>query len=370
MKFLKAILSLLLLSALAVGAAACGNTPTETPSSSSETEQITTDNVVSEPEPILYAHPLTGILSEKNLTGTRPAAVMINNIKQALPQIGIRDADILVECIVEGGITRLMGIFSDYKSVGVIGSIRSSRPYYLDVAQMFDAIYCHHGGSNDAYSQIASRKIDNMDGITKNPMKVYYRDPERLKTMSLEHTMMITGEGIAKNVEALKYRTTLREGYEYPFTFAPIDTPVQVGTEDALHVYLPVSNYQKVDYVYNAETKEYLRYQHNGNKHIDGETNEQLSFKNVIVLFCNTRDIGDKLLQITTTGNGNGYLISEGKAVAITWSRTDREGNLTLVETATGKPIVINRGKTAINVCTSTTYGAVNFNAIDRIMQE
>ncbi|MBQ1272780.1 MAG: DUF3048 domain-containing protein, partial [Clostridia bacterium] len=272
MKFFKLTLCLILLSVMVLGIVACSEPatqgPTDTGSSDVQHEQTDTANEVLPPPPPQYDNPLTGIPETVNNQGNRPIAVMINNMKQARPQEGVSRADILVECLVEGGITRLMGVFSDYQSAGVIGSVRSARPYFLDFAQMFDAIYCHHGGSDEAYAQIASRKLDTMDGIRKDPKKVYYRDPERLKKFALEHTMMVTGEGIAQNIAHLNYRTTLREGYALPFIFAPKETSVSVGTEEATHVYLPMSGYQKVDYVYDAQCGEYLRYQHNGNKHI------------------------------------------------------------------------------------------------------
>ena len=375
MKFFKLTLCLILLSVMVLGIVACSEPaaqgPTDTGSSDVQHEQSDATDEVLPPPPPQYDNPLTGISETVNNQGNRPVAVMINNMKQALPQEGVSRADILVECLVEGGITRLMGVFSDYQSAGVIGSVRSARPYFLDFAQMFDAIYCHHGGSDEAYAQIASRKLDTMDGIRKDPKKVYYRDPERLKKFALEHTMMVTGEGIAQNIAHLNYRTTLREGYALPFIFAPKETAVSVGTQEATHVYLPMSGYQKVDYVYDAECGEYLRYQHNGNKHIDGKNDTQLSFKNILVLFCNTTVIdGVGHLAVTTTGSGSGYLISEGKSTEITWLRSDKEGNLTLIDAVSGAPITLNRGKTAINVCTVSIKSSVRLNATDRIMQE
>ena len=375
MKFFKIALCLILLSVMVLGMVACGDgaveIPTDTESTETEQEQTDTTVEVLPPPPPQYENPLTGIFENVNNQANRPVAVMINNIKQALPQEGISQADVLVECLVEGGITRLMGIFSDYESAGAIGSVRSARPYFLDFAQMFDAIYCHHGGSDEAYAQIASRNLDTMDGIRKDPKKAYYRDAERLKKFALEHTMMVSGEGIAQNIAHLNYRTALREGYALPYIFAPQETSVSVGTLEATHVYLPMSGYQKVDYVYNEETAEYLRYQHNGNKHIDGKNDTQLSFKNIIVLFCNTTVLDDLgHLAVTTVGSGSGYLISEGKATEITWIRGDKEGNLTLIETESGAPIVLNRGKTAINVCTVSIQSSVRLNATDRIMQE
>ena len=373
MKRLKLLLSLLLVGVLVFGLCACGEPVDEpsTQSASTESSTVQSTDQNAEPEPVLYANPLTGLDVEYNNAEKRPVAIMLNNIKQALPQEGISGVDLLIECPVEGGITRLMGLVSDYASLGEIGSIRSSRPYYIDFAQAFDAIYCHAGGSNDAYLNLDVRKIDNMDGVKKDPLKVYYRDQERLQTMALEHTMMTTGEGIAKTIAHLNYRTNLRNGFQQPFTFPEGKESVEVGTEEALHVYIPVTGYQKVDYVYNAESKTYLRYQHNGNKHIDGNNDVQLSFTNIIVLFCRTVAIDDYgLLEITNVGTGNGYLISEGKYTAITWQRESRDGNLTLTDAQTGKTIVINRGKTAINVCPLDVKNQIKMNATDRTVKQ
>lgn len=374
MNKMKRLFSFLLISVLLLGLSACKeekepqDSQSDVPVSSGSISQ---DENVEDSPVVLYENPLTGLPENKNKTNARPVAVMINNIKQSLPQEGVSDADILIECLVEGSITRLMGIYSDCESLGVVGSIRSARPYYLDFVQAFDAIYCHVGGSDQAYSEIQSRKIDDFDDLTRDPLGIFYRDPERRKTMAIEHTMMTTGEGLAKSIAHLKYRTSLRDGYAYPFSFPGEDTSVSVGTDDALHVYLPISGYQNVDYVYNGETKEYLRYQYNGQKHVDASNDKQLSFKNLIVLFHNTKVI-DHVghLEITTTGTGTGYLVSEGKYTAITWSRTDRDGNLTLTDTATGKPIVINRGKTAINVCPTTVESKVKMNAPDRTVNK
>ncbi len=70
---------------------------------------------------------------------------MINNIKASLPQYGIDSADIIYELPVEGGITRLMGIYADYTNVPYICSVRSCRYYYPIIAHGMDAFYCHWG---------------------------------------------------------------------------------------------------------------------------------------------------------------------------------------------------------------------------------
>ena len=49
----------------------------------------------------------------------RPVAVMIENTKACLPQYGIGNAGVIYECVVEGGITRMMAIFDDYTGLKV-----------------------------------------------------------------------------------------------------------------------------------------------------------------------------------------------------------------------------------------------------------
>ncbi len=373
-RFIK-LISFILVVLMITSFAACGKKPVEVPENSgNETQDEPVGEMNINMEQILPEHfnPLTGLEATEAMEGKRPVSVMLNNIHEALPQVGISGADILFECLAEGSITRLLGVFADCSDVGVIGSIRSSRPYYLDFAQMFDAVYVHAGGSEDAYSQIASRRIDHIDGVRGggDTLGIYYRDQERLKTMNLEHTMMTTGEGIVNTIANNQYRTELREGYEYPFEFAPYGQSEKVSDDKALHVYLPISGYQQVDYIYDEESKVYYRYQYDGKKHIDGGNGEHLSFTNIIVLFCNTAPYDSYgRLKVTTTGTGDGYLISEGSYKAIKWSRDNIDGNLTLTD-VNGENIVINRGKTFINVCTPGVADGINMNADDRVMPE
>ena len=81
-----------------------------------------------------YYAPLTGEPLSSKPANTRPFAVMINNIVFAQPQVGISNADMIYEIPAEGGITRMMAIFSHLYDVESVGSIRSLRPYYLSVA--------------------------------------------------------------------------------------------------------------------------------------------------------------------------------------------------------------------------------------------
>ena len=77
-------------------------------------------------EPATLYNQLTGIEQETDTSADRPYAVMINNIIYAQPQVGIGSADWIYEIEAEGGITRMMALFSDISDVPSVGSIRTA----------------------------------------------------------------------------------------------------------------------------------------------------------------------------------------------------------------------------------------------------
>ena len=65
--------------------------------------------------------------------------VKIDNIAPALPQAGINRADVVVEELVEGGLTRLMAIFQ-CQSAPNIGPIRSARISDADILALLQGV--------------------------------------------------------------------------------------------------------------------------------------------------------------------------------------------------------------------------------------
>ena len=113
----------------------------------------------------LNINPLTGLTLSNDKVNNRPIAIMINNLHSGQPLLGVSEADIMYECPTEGGITRILGVFKDPSSVPAIGSVRSSRPYFISIAKGLDAIYFHLGGSTHAYEILKSGYIDSIDLI-------------------------------------------------------------------------------------------------------------------------------------------------------------------------------------------------------------
>ncbi len=317
---------------------------------------------VSEPE---YFNPLTGLACDESFVTKRPVAMMINNIKQAIPQLGISKADIIYECIVEGGITRLMCLFSDYENLPVTGSVRSSRDYYIDLAQSHDAIYAHCGGSEEAYSTIANRKINNIDGVrgSSYAANAYWKDNERVHSMGYEHASMTSGEKLSAAIENLGYRTNLTDNFAHPLNFNKEKIPFDGN--DAMSVTISYSgSYSRSFFVYDAETGKYKKGQY-GAAHIDAENGETLNFDNIIVLGVSYQNTGDYYnhLIMNFTGSGSGYYISGGKAKSIIWKKSDRQSPYSLYEQDGVTPLLINPGKSYIGLANGLSQTRISATA-------
>lgn len=336
-----------------------------TPGTKEDNTPGTTDNntdIITTPK---YVNPLTGLPTEKDLLGQRPVSIMINNLQKATPQIGIASADILYECLTEGGITRLLMVVLDYEKLNVVGSVRSSRDYFIDFSQNHDAIYIHAGGSVYAYDALSKRDVDNLDGVKMGTISsiMFYRDEERKKTMGYEHSLMTTGEKIVAGIQKKQYRTAIKQNFKNPMQFVDYGKRVTLGGDASLDIRLPYSKGQVVDLVYDKDTGKYLRYQFSGVKHIDGETGEQLAFDNVIVILTDMWVIeGDKnnCLKVITTGEGKGYYATGGRYIPIKWSKSTVDSPIVFTNND-GTPLLLNRGKTFISVIDKDTKYNMNY---------
>ena len=289
-----------------------------------ETQEITDTDVSEEKEPekIVYKSKLTGLpVESEEASNRRPVAIMINNLKKALPQSGISKASIIYEALAEGGITRLLAVFEDVEGIEQIGTIRSSRPYYIDFSQGVDAIYVHIGGSPQAYSQLKADKLDSFDLIEGANSDMSWRDKARIKNNGYEHSVYTSGERLLNKFEKKGIRMTTDMENAYNFS----GDAVYEGN-DATRISAVFSNYKTGTYTYDEESGFYRIGQY-GTSHVDELYNSQLAFKNIFILRMKSSVIrGDTAgrLVFENTGSGEGIYFVNGTATEITWKRESK----------------------------------------------
>lgn len=269
----------------------------------------------------------------------RPIAFMINNIPEAWPQSGIYAADYVYEMLVEGGITRLMAVYTTKSDIEKIGPIRSARHNFLDITMEYNAIYAHFGGSPKAFEDIGKLKIPSLNGIPLDG-KMYWRD----STRKAPHNAYTS---ISKTLEyAQKFGFDKEIGMD-KFLFNNNQT-VLTGN-DAISIKIPYSISHITSYQYDNATGLYNRFMRNV-PHVDGLINKQLTAKNIIIQFAKNNTMDDENRQeIYLVGNGKGYYITDGKYISINWKKSARNEK-TFYYDQFGKEILLNKGQTWIQI--------------------
>lgn len=278
---------------------------------------------------------------------TRPIAVMINNHKTAQPyQTGLNDAYLVYEIVVEGGITRMMAVFKD-KDTATIGTVRSSRHYFLDYAQENDAIYTHFGWSPQAEEDINNLNIDNVNGLVDSG---FWRDQElRNNGVPLEHTAYTNIENILKVADKRGYETTSTKDTLLNYSVDEIDLSTMEGAIKADNVFIEYSSYQENTFKYDPVNKVYNKYSGDTLRK-DYVTGEAFKAKNIITYQVNNYSMDSYGRQeIDNIGSGEGYLISNGYAVPITWEKKSPSSQ-TVYKFLDGKEITVNDGITYIQI--------------------
>lgn len=276
---------------------------------------------------------------------TRPYAVMINNLGVARPlQSGLQDAMIIYEMIVEGGLTRYMAVFQD-QNTERIGSIRSARHYFLDYALENDAIYVHHGNSPQA---AADFKTLNIDRISVDASKTGWRD--KSLNVSTEHTLFTS---IAKLNNGLgNKRKTRNKDFLLNYSETPIDLSTKEGAIKANNIEITYSGSVKTSYEYDESAQNYKR-SVNGKAHTDYVTKKQYTFKNIITYQVSNTSLNDgsgkDRQTLDNIGSGEGYYITNGYAIPITWSKSSRSSQ-TVYKYKDGTEIDVNDGNTFIQI--------------------
>ena len=360
---MKKILVLVMVLLLAAGIAACKDkveeTPdpttspsaTATPVDSTEAPDPTASPVDTEsPTPEPTPEPpkeKVFILPDES---TRPWAVSIDNQGDLpFPQGGLTDAQLVYELPVEGGLTRYLAVFWQ-ADVDLIGPVRSARDYMLDCFVPHDAILVHVGGSPQALSDI--QKNSNIDYLNAmiNASSIFEELTSDPKNWQDTYT---TGEKISDFVASQGISQTT--GVSILPQYNDKITKVTEGLDTNI-VNITYNPDSVCAYIYDAEKMLYYR-NRNGTSHIDRNTDKPFAVANIIIQKVDSRIIeGDSegRLEVDMVGSGEGYFISGGKSIDITWEKSERFG-ATKYYNLEGDEIVLNPGNTWVQVTIAST---------------
>ena len=165
-------------------------------------------------------------------------------------------------------------------------------------------------------------KVNDLCPGRNRGSNAFYRDQERRNSgYSLEHTSFADGDDLLTEMEGLGYELHRQEGIDYGWTFVEDGTPA--GGEKAEKIVVSFQkNGKTTTLTYNKETETYEAAQY-GKDYIDGNTDERVGFRNVLVIKAHGYVGSDGVHRFVEMNNteGEGYFACGGKIIPIKWSR-------------------------------------------------
>lgn len=300
----------------------------------------------------MYRSELTNEWIDEALKGQRPVAIMVDNEKTALDHYGLTQADIIYEMMnstANDEITRFMCVVKDWGSITRFGSIRSVRPTNFMIAPEYNAIVIHDGGPFYIDAFLSNPWVDHLSGG--------FARIDNGK--SREFTEYVTTGEIESRLEANgidREYNSYYMGQHWQFSSSPVDLSSANGSKDCTLVDLPFPH-NGSELTYDEASGTYL-YSEYGKPHIDLENdNKQLAFTNVIIQCASHTqydDNGYMQFNIINT-SGEGYYITGGKAIPVTWTKT-HDAEPTNFYDADGNEITLNTGKTYVGLVSTSRW--------------
>lgn len=277
------------------------------------------------------AYPFAGW---KDRPRERALAVVIDNAEQARPQTGLERADIVIEVPIEGGMTRFVALVCS-KDMDLVGPIRSARPYLVELAQEYNGILVHAGGSEEALSLLEKEKSDHLDEIYggNQVSASFWRIPDRIKP----HNLFASSDTLRRAANNLKYKLSV-PAPQRAVLAAEEEVPGEVV--DNISIFYGHKSFTAL-FSFNKEERVFERF--TADKPHSSSLGGQLRTANVVVQYVPYRYAdGEGHLQLILHGEGEALFFRDGKVVKGKWNK--QPGKLTKFTDKDGKTVSFMEG--------------------------
>jgi hypothetical protein len=288
-----------------------------------------------DPEPAGPRAPLTAVRVDDPAMPGRPIlAVKIENSARSRPQTGLEVADVVVEYLVEGGLTRFTALFHS-RVPGEVGPVRSARPEDAEFLPAFRPLLALSGARGEVLEALRAAQLAT---LPHGSAPGYYRQSGRRAPHNLfarPAELFRAGQGRAPAAAAPGWR------------FTP--DPPPGGDGGRLTVIM--SRAANATWTYDPDAGVYRRQQHGTAHTVTGDG--RIGPANVLVLRTSVGDggccdtSGARYVRTATVGEGPVRLLRDGVAVEGRWRKQGPSAPLELAA-ADGGPLPLKPGQTWI----------------------
>jgi hypothetical protein len=256
-------------------------------------------------------------------------AVKIDNIVDARPPTGLTDADIVYILPVEGGLSRILAVFSS-RFPPVIGPVRSSREDDLELLRQFGRPAFAYSGAQPELVPVVhnARIVDLYAGIVGG----YYRDLNRLAPHNLyAHTRQLLAGARGAST-----------AHDIGFRFGPPPAGGKAAVSAS-------ASYPAASFTFRWSAAKALWLVWMDGTPAGTTEDGQLSAATVVIQHTTVRtsrflEEGVRPPYAETTGSGTALVLRNGEEWQARWSRPNADGGTTFT-TAAGQPMTFAPGQ-------------------------
>lgn len=342
------ILTGLLALVIVLTATSCGVSGTEDSSAPALPTVPEPTTAPTEAPPQLGYNALTGE-NDMETDHNRPVGIVITDESSTTSQLNLEAADMYFESETEGGIPRILAIFSGIDRVpDVIGPVRSARPHFVKFAKALDCIYCHIGGSQTGLETIKELGVCDIGNIAEKSAVLKATKNYSWNTSVFQKSKLIS--------VAQKRGYSLTSSYSAPFQFGE-----RQGTDPAMTLEVKISENYTMAFTYSTNTFKYYKHRNALSSEVHKTyTGGLIGVSNVIVMFDNrtfdaiyTSHSGKQANRYNfDMKSGEGLLATGGTCRPIRWSCST--SHLAYYESDGVTPLTVEPGKTFVCLASDT----------------
>ncbi len=287
---------------------------------------------------------LTGSPAEGAET-LRPVAMMIHNEPGSWPQWGIGQTQVMVEVLSEGKIPSLMCMFDATGVLEPVGPVAPGRDVPWQLAMPSQSILMQNGANPYTYNLLNTWHHQALDGHYVGVTAFDFDGGRDAAGYVNEYCWYTKQELIQNGLDHYGLSNRSEDAHSL-FAFAPAAAAPE-GAVPASQLRIVFADGWGVELNYQNDA--YFKNLPDGQPHQDASTGEQLSFNNVVVLFCSAGVKDDGYTRDYDLTQGTGVYLTQGICLPIQWQKGEPNQPLNLF-TLAGEPVQVNPGRTYLAV--------------------
>lgn len=288
--------------------------------------------------------PLTGLPLEPSRAGRPLLVVKIDNAPRARPQVGLGEADVVVEEAVEGGVTRFAALFHS-RDADPVGPVRSARSTDIFIASALNRPLFAYSGANAAFQSLIARAPLVDVGVDRFPNDYPRRRDRPAPHNQFSSTPALLAHGPAGAGPPPRLFSFRAQGEHTSAAGASPAAGVSINFPGRV----PTS----VQYRWDGVSGVWKR-SHGPAPHVD-DMGRQFAPRNVVVQLVNYRSTGLRdtsgadVPEAELVGQGEVWVFTDGKVVKGRWRKASAEAVTEYLDSS-GAPVRLTPGQTWVEL--------------------